>query len=203
MPRLRLYCILSLLLTTTALVGWSQVVSATLLGTVTDASGAVVPNAKVTITETQTSVVHTEQTNASGNYIVPNLPPGVYAVTVEATGFKKESRRDIALRVDTNTRVDVQLQPGSMTETVEVTGAPPMLQTDSASTGQTIERSRAGQRSPDQFESKLPEPANPGAGSRARSGAAFPVLQCVGIAANRSQRPRAAGKQLHDRGYGR
>ncbi len=141
MPRLRLYCILSLLLTATAVVGWSQVVSATLLGTVTDASGAVVPNAKVTITETQTSVVHTEQTNASGNFIVPNLPPGVYAVTVEATGFKKESRRDIALRVDTNTRVDVQLQPGSMTETVEVTGAPPMLQTDSASTGQTIERS--------------------------------------------------------------
>ena len=140
MPRLRLYCILSLLLTTTALVGWSQVVSATLLGTVTDASGAVVPNAKVTITETQTSVVHTEQTNASGNYIVPNLPPGIYAVSVEATGFKKENRRDIALRVDTNTRVDVQLQPGSMTETVEVTGAPPMLQTDSASTGQTIER---------------------------------------------------------------
>lgn len=119
--------------------GWSQTVNATMLGTVTDASGAVVPGAKVTITETQTDVAHAVTTNESGNYLVPNLPPGMYAVAVEATGFKKETRKNITLLVDTNTRVDVQLTPGSITETVEVTGAPPLLQTDSASTGEKIE----------------------------------------------------------------
>ncbi len=119
---------------------WSQTVNATLLGTVTDASGAVVPGAKVTITETQTGVAHTAQTNESGNYIVPNLPPGLYSVSVEATGFKKETRRDVNLLVDTNTRVDVQLQPGSLTETVEVTANAAILQTDSASTTEKIER---------------------------------------------------------------
>jgi hypothetical protein len=122
-----------------ATVGWSQAVNATLLGTVTDSSGAVVPNAKITITETQTAVNHTAQTNDSGNYIVPNLPPGVYAVVVEATGFKKETQRDITLLVDTSMRVDVQLQPGSVSESVEVTGAPPLLQTDSASTSEKLQ----------------------------------------------------------------
>ncbi len=119
---------------------WSQTVNATLLGTITDASGAVVPNARVTITETQTDVAHSAQTNESGYYIVPNLPPGLYAVSVEATGFKKETRRDINLLVDTSTRVDVQLQPGSLTETVEVTANAAILQTDSASTTEKIER---------------------------------------------------------------
>jgi hypothetical protein len=117
----------------------AQSVSATLLGTVTDSTGAVVPNAKVTVTETQTSVVHTAQSNESGNWIVPNLPPGVYAASVEITGFKKESRRGITLVVDTTTRVDIQLTPGNVTETIEVTGAPPILQTDTASTAEQID----------------------------------------------------------------
>jgi len=140
MSRLRLLGILSLLVAATAAVGWSQAVNATLLGTVTDSTGAVVPNAKLAITETQTGVTHASKSNESGNWIVPNLPPGVYEVDVEATGFKKEIRKNIALLVDTSTRVDVQLQPGSISESVEVTGAPPLLQTDSASTGQKIER---------------------------------------------------------------
>jgi hypothetical protein len=120
---------------------YSQAVNATLLGTVTDASGAVVPNAKVTITETQTGVAHAMQTNESGNWIVPDLPPGVYAASVEATGFKKEIRRDITLVVDTATRVDIQLTPGNITESIEVTGAPPILQTDTASTSTQINSS--------------------------------------------------------------
>lgn len=137
MPRTRLLCILTLL-ALTATAGWSQVVSATILGTVTDASGAVVPNAKMTVTETQTGVKHTATTNGSGNYDVPNLPPGEYSVTAEATGFKTETRNNVTLLVNTNTRVDVQLQTGAVTETVEVTGAAPLLQTDSASTGDKL-----------------------------------------------------------------
>src|SRR5579883_3492408 len=114
----------------TASPAWSQTVNATLLGSVTDSSGAVVQSAKVTVIETQTGVAHNTQTNESGNYIVPNLPPGVYAVTVEATGFKKETRKDINLLVNTSTRVDVQLTPGSITETVEVKANAAILQTD-------------------------------------------------------------------------
>jgi len=140
MSRLRLICVLCLFVAMAAVVGWSQAVNATLLGTVTDSTGAVVPNAKVTVTETQTGVAHTAQTNESGNWNVPNLPPGVYAVGVEATGFKKEARNGINLLVDTSTRIDVQLQPGAITETVEVTGAPPLLQTDTAATGEKIEQ---------------------------------------------------------------
>ena len=134
-------CLLGMLLLFMAGLGttaWAQAVNATLLGTVTDASGAVVPNAKITVTETQTSVVHGTQANESGNWMVPNLPPGVYAVSVEATGFKKETRRDVTLAVDTTTRVDTQLTPGNVTETIEVTGAPPLLQTDTATTSTQI-----------------------------------------------------------------
>jgi Carboxypeptidase regulatory-like domain len=114
---------------------YSQAVNGTLLGSVTDSSGAVVANAKVTITETNTNISHTAITNESGNYTFGDLPPGRYAVLVEQTGFKKENRRDIDLLVDSTVRVNVSLQPGSITETVEVTGAAPILQTDSAGTG--------------------------------------------------------------------
>src|SRR5271157_4808782 len=139
MFRLRLLGILSLLIAAAAAVGWSQAVNATLLGTVTDASGAVVPNAKLTITETQTGIIHASKANESGNWTVPDLPPGVYEVDVEAAGFKKELRKDIALLVNTSTRVDIQLQPGSVTETIEVGATTAVLQTDRADTGRNID----------------------------------------------------------------
>src|SRR5581483_6142740 len=139
MRDLRSLCILIVIACLTAGFGWSQAVNATLVGTVTDTTGAVVPNAKVVATETNTSFVHNAQTNESGNYIFPDLPPGIYSVSIEATGFKRESRPKIELRVDSTVRVDAQLQPGSITETVEVTAAPPMLQTDSAETATKID----------------------------------------------------------------
>ncbi|HUA57438.1 MAG TPA: carboxypeptidase regulatory-like domain-containing protein [Verrucomicrobiae bacterium] len=139
MPRLRLFCILSLLTATLAGFAWAQAVTATLLGAVTDASGAAVPNAKVVITETNTNVNHTGQTNESGNFVFPDLPPGNYAVTVEVTGFKKEQRRSISLLVNTTERVDIQLQPGNVSETVEVSGTIAELQTDRADTGRKME----------------------------------------------------------------
>jgi carboxypeptidase family protein len=139
MPRVQFLCVGLLLALLSVSLAFSQAVNATLLGTITDVSGAVVPNAKVTVTEVNTNVGHTGQTNESGNYSFPDLPPGNYAVTVEAAGFKKETRRDIALLVNTTQRVDVQLQPGNLTETVEVTGAPPELQTDRADTGRNMD----------------------------------------------------------------
>ena len=130
---------LGALLSTLTSAVYAQAVNATLLGTVTDSSGASVANAKVTATEVTTGISHPGQTNGSGNYTFPDMPPGAYEVTVEAPGFKKEQRKDITVLVDTNTRVDVQLQPGSVNETIEVTGAPPLLQTDSASTGEKLD----------------------------------------------------------------
>jgi len=138
MPRSQRFLAVVLVVLASAGLAYSQAVNATLLGTVTDASGAVVPNAKVTITETQTGIAHATQTNESGNWMVPNLPPGVYAASVEAAGFKKETRRDVTLVVDTTARVDIQLTPGNITETIEVTGAPPILQADTATTSTQI-----------------------------------------------------------------
>ncbi len=139
MKGLRTICALCALLLLTAGFGYSQAVNATLLGTVTDSSGAIVPAAKVTLTEVNTGVNRSGQTNESGNYTFPDMPPGQYTVTVEVSGFKKETRKDIALTVNSSTRIDVQLTPGNVTETVEVTGAPPLLQTDRADTGAQLE----------------------------------------------------------------
>jgi Carboxypeptidase regulatory-like domain/TonB dependent receptor len=119
---------------------YSQAVNATLLGTVTDSTGAAVGNAKVTVAEQNTGISHAWQTNESGNYTVPDLPPGQYSVTAEVAGFKTEIRRNISLLVNTSTRIDLQLQPGNVTESVEVTAVTPILETDRADTGAKIEQ---------------------------------------------------------------
>ena len=116
-----------------------QAVNATLLGTVTDSSGAAVANVKVTITETNTGISHTSQTNESGNYVFPDLPPGTYRVIAELSGFKRESRAGIDLIVNTTERVDLVLQPGDISETVTVEAETPILQTERADTGRKLE----------------------------------------------------------------
>src|ERR1035441_10792126 len=85
----------------------AQVVNATLLGTVTDVSGAVVADAKVTALEQNTGISHTTQTNGSGNYVFPDMPPGTYTISVEVTGFKLDTRKDVALLVNTSQRVEI------------------------------------------------------------------------------------------------
>ncbi|MBV9404412.1 MAG: carboxypeptidase regulatory-like domain-containing protein, partial [Acidobacteriaceae bacterium] len=112
----------------------AQAVTGTVLGTVTDASGAVVANAKVTLTEVNTNVSRNAQTNGSGNYTFPDIPEGTYSVAVEAPGFKKEIRENIGVAINTSARVDLQLQPGNISQSIEVTAAPPALQTDRADT---------------------------------------------------------------------
>jgi hypothetical protein len=118
---------------------WGQAVSATLVGTVTDNTGAIVPKATVTILENATSITHVAVTNESGNYTFPDLTPGSYNVTISSKGFKKETRPAVDVAVNTTTRVDFTLQPGSVTETVTVTGAPPIMETDRADVSTNIE----------------------------------------------------------------
>jgi hypothetical protein len=103
-----------------------------ILGTVTDPSGAAVNGAKVTVTSQTKNVSTTETTNESGNYSVTHLTPDVYTIRVEGTGFKTLEFRDIQVSADTGTRVDGQFQVGSASEQVEVTAEAPQLKTDRA-----------------------------------------------------------------------
>lgn len=145
MKHLREMCALLALLVASCAGVYAQAVTGTVLGTVTDSSGAVVPNAKVTLTEVNTGTMHDGQTNASGNYTFADLPEGNYSVTVEATGFKKETKENNRVEVDTSVRVDVTLQPGAISESVIVTAEPPSLQTDRADTGRSIDSMNVSQ----------------------------------------------------------
>jgi hypothetical protein len=119
---------------------YAQAVSGTIVGTVTDPGGAAVTNAQVTIVLTGQQTTYNTVTNESGNFTEPDLPSGTYTVTVAAPGFKKETRENIAVITNTTSRVDVTLAAGSATETVTVTAAPPLLQTDRADISTNIEQ---------------------------------------------------------------
>ena len=113
--------------------------NATLLGTVTDSSGAVVAGARITIIEVKTGIAHAATTNESGNYEVPDLAPGHYDVAAEKQGFKKAVHKDIEVLVNTDTRINLILEPGATQDLVVVTAEIPILQTDRADVGAKIE----------------------------------------------------------------
>jgi len=104
----------------------------TILGTVTDTSGAIVSNAKVTVTNTATNVEFRTASGSSGDFNAPSLNPGPYKVTVEAPGFEKYVTSNIVLTVNQKVRVDAALKPGAVTETVETSAQAVSLNTDSA-----------------------------------------------------------------------
>ncbi len=112
---------------------------ATITGTVTDASGGVVGNAKVTITETATGQVYELTTNASGEFTRPALKPSSYTVTVSAPGFKKATQKDVILNAGERTGVNIALTVGDIGQTVEVTASAPLLQTESTQVGAAID----------------------------------------------------------------
>jgi len=118
---------------------FAQAVNGTLVGTVTDSAGGVVPNAKVTLTAVETGIAQANQTNQSGNYAFPNLKPGVYKVEIEVTGFRKSIRDQIDVLVNSTARADMVLQPGQVTESINVTAEAAVLQTDRSDTGRKIE----------------------------------------------------------------
>jgi hypothetical protein len=119
----------------------AQVLKGQILGTITDATGAVVPGVTVTLTETNTNVSRTTVSNDSGLYVFVNLDPGAYQVAVEKPGFARAVRTDIDLRPNTTVRSDFSLQPGVVAEVVNVSAAAaPLLQTDRADTGGKLEQ---------------------------------------------------------------
>ena len=123
----------------------AQVAVGTLLGNVTDESGGAVPGATVTATETRTNISRTAVSNAGGNYTFNNLAPGLYRVDGELVGFRKFSRENVEVSVNTTVRVDIALTVGQLEESVMVTGEAPMLQTDRTDTGRIIESTQITQ----------------------------------------------------------
>ena len=109
-----------------------QAVYGSILGTVTDPSGAAVSGAKVTVTSQTKNVATETTTNESGNYSVTHLIPDVYSVRVEGTGFKVLEFKDIQVSADSGSQVNGQFQVGSASESVEVTAEAPQLKTDRA-----------------------------------------------------------------------
>lgn len=134
-------CVLAsaVVLLVSAMPAHGQAVNATLLGTVTDQTGASVTGAKVTILEINTTVERTTVTNDSGNYTFPTLTPGAYDITVEKEGFKKAVRRAVDVVVNSTVRIDMQIQPGTVSELVTVSAEVPLLQTDRTDTGRKLE----------------------------------------------------------------
>ena len=112
---------------------------ATLVGTVTDPSGAVIANAKVTVTETSTNEVYTLTTNSAGEFIRPALKPSTYTISVTAPGFKKAEQKDIELRPGERTGINIALTVGDIGQTVEVTASAPLLQTESTQVGAALD----------------------------------------------------------------
>jgi hypothetical protein len=116
----------------------AQTITANITGTVTDPQGAVIPNVKVTGTNTGTNITFTGTTNESGVYNLLFLPLGAYNLTAEGQGFKKSVIGPFRLEANQIARIDVKLELGETTQTVEITDVGPLLQTETQATGDTI-----------------------------------------------------------------
>jgi hypothetical protein len=133
--------------------GFAQSDVGSISGFVKDKSGAVIPNASVTIRNEGTDESHTVQTDGSGHFVVPNLPPATYTMTAEASGFNRFVSVHNPLGASTALDIDGSLAPGSVSQTVEVTASAVVLQTESGSvqseiSGQTINDQQLNGRNP-------------------------------------------------------
>ncbi len=117
---------------------YAQLDRGTLTGTVTDTSGAAIPGVRIVVQNVATGAQYPTQANETGQYRLPNLPNGSYQLTFEAPAFKKLVRRGIELGATQVVRVDVTLEVGSVSESVEVTAEVPRLQTDNPEVGTSL-----------------------------------------------------------------
>ena len=117
---------------------FAQVDEGSISGTVTDTSGAVVPNAEVTLVNIDQNITLQTKTTSNGLYTFNPVRAGRYTVTVTAQGFAKTTQKNVTVAVGTPLAVDIQVRLGAATETVEVSTAPPELQTEDATVGQVI-----------------------------------------------------------------
>jgi len=120
---------------------WGQEVTAAISGQVSDASGAAIANATVTARDLDRGTTWPAQANESGYYSLPRLPIGKYEVRVEAKGFQTAVKRSLELVINQNAKIDFQMQVGQVSQTMEVTSASPLLQTETAQVSTVMEAS--------------------------------------------------------------
>src|SRR5665213_434785 len=121
-PGFRLFAAIIVLCGAGAVLSSAQVLRTSITGRVSDASGAAVPAAAITVTNQQTGVIAHTTTDTSGNYTVPELDPGLYSVAAQKTGFSQETATGIQLLAQQTLRSDMKLKVGSVTESVQVSG---------------------------------------------------------------------------------
>ncbi len=128
----------AVLLLSSSVALWGQADRGTVTGLITDPSGAAVPGATITMKNTATNVEASTTADPSGNYSLPNLTVGVYQMTVAAPGFRTHVRSGVQLQVNQVARLDIVMEVGEVTQTVNVVGEVPLLQTESTDVGTTI-----------------------------------------------------------------
>ena len=137
------FAIVVLGLTVVAALAWGQARdTASIFGTVSDAQAAMVPGAKLTLTNTATGAVRTAETDASGSFIFPLLTVGSYSLAVEHSGFRKSERRGIVIQANENVRADVSLEVGNVQETVTVEALVATVDTRLATLNHTVDAKR-------------------------------------------------------------
>jgi hypothetical protein len=125
-----------------ALGAHAQTSTGTIVGTVSDATGAVIAGAQIVVANSATGAQRRAISNEAGSYTVPLLPPGSYGVTVTAQGFKKFEQAGVELRVQQQARVDVALQVGELTESVSVQADSALVEATTSSIGKTVDNRR-------------------------------------------------------------
>ncbi len=122
--------------------GLAHAQTATLRGTVTDPSGAVVPGTSITLKNTDQGWVRVTTTSESGDYVLPQLVPGTYSITAQSGGFRVEEHRGIVLQVGQEARVDLALKLGDPTEKIVVVAEAPLVSSENASTGAVVDNQK-------------------------------------------------------------
>src|SRR5258706_738677 len=123
----------------------AQTAYGTVNGSVTDASGAAIADAQVTLTNLGTSEKRTQSTGNEGFYSFVNLNPGRYKIDVEKPGFKRITRPEVVVDVQQTVRIDLAMQVGDVSQSIEVTGETPLLQPETSSLGQVVEERKANE----------------------------------------------------------
>src|SRR5258708_28922813 len=134
--------LMALLSTLIACICSAQVATGNLRGTVSDSTGGVLPNCSVTITHTSTGLIRKVSTNEQGDFNAPSLSVGEYRIAIALAGFQTKVLTGLTLQVDQTAIVPVVLEPGAVSQTMEVTASAPVLDSQTSSLGQVIENKR-------------------------------------------------------------
>src|SRR3954447_17775426 len=129
---------LAFVLFVAALSSLARTTTSAIVATVTDSSGAVVPGVNISVRNIDTGIRSSTTTDGVGNYTVGQLPPGNYEISGEITGFKKFVRPNVTLELTRQLRIDIQLETGSASETVNVEAETPLVETETGQLSSTI-----------------------------------------------------------------